>query len=102
MDGLLCSSNHSLRDQVLWRFIDLDQRQQLPYCGRQADATRACPTFDPPAVRRPLHRNGSEAKLVHGLRQELTEEERYRVADDVVHRLKQHGDPWRLFPKNDS
>jgi hypothetical protein len=31
-----------------------------------------------------------------GLRQELTEEERYRVADDVVHRLKQHGDPWRL------
>src|SRR5215831_1704894 len=35
-------------------------------------------------------------KLVRGLRQELTEEERYRVADDVVHRLKQHGDPWRL------
>jgi hypothetical protein len=24
-------------------------------------------------------------KLVRGLRQELTEEERYRVADDVVH-----------------
>ncbi len=35
-------------------------------------------------------------KLVRGLRQELTEEERYRIADDVVHRLKQHGDPWRL------
>jgi hypothetical protein len=35
-------------------------------------------------------------KLVRGLREELTEEERYRVADDVVHRLKQHGDPWRL------
>jgi hypothetical protein len=35
-------------------------------------------------------------KLVRGLRQELTEEERYRVADEVVHRLKQHGDPWRL------
>jgi hypothetical protein len=35
-------------------------------------------------------------KLVPGLRQELTEEERYRVANDVVHRLKQHGDPWRL------
>jgi hypothetical protein len=34
-------------------------------------------------------------KLVRGLR-ELTEEERYRVADDVVHRLKLHGDPWRL------
>ncbi len=35
-------------------------------------------------------------KLVRGLREELTEEERYRVADDVVHRLRQHGDPWRL------
>ncbi len=35
-------------------------------------------------------------KLVHGLRQGLTEDERYRVADDVVHRLQQHGDPWRL------
>jgi hypothetical protein len=35
-------------------------------------------------------------KLVRGLRQELTEEERYRVADDVVHQLKQHGDPWQL------
>ncbi len=36
-------------------------------------------------------------KLVRGLRQELTEDERYRVADDVVQRLKQHGDPWRLL-----
>jgi hypothetical protein len=35
-------------------------------------------------------------KLARGLREELTEEERYRVANDVVHRLKQHGDPWRL------
>ena len=35
-------------------------------------------------------------ELVRGLREELTEEERYRVADDVVHQLKQHGDPWRL------
>jgi len=35
-------------------------------------------------------------KLVRGLREELTEEERYRVADDIVHRLRQHGDPWRL------
>ena len=38
----------------------------------------------------------SARKLVRGLRQELTEEERYRVANDVVDRLKQHGDPWRL------
>jgi hypothetical protein len=35
-------------------------------------------------------------KLVRGLRQGLSEEERYRVADDVVQRLQQHGDPWRL------
>jgi hypothetical protein len=35
-------------------------------------------------------------KLVRGLRNELNEEERFRVADDVVHRLQQHGDPWRL------
>jgi hypothetical protein len=35
-------------------------------------------------------------KLVRGFRTELTEEERYRVADDVVHQLKQRGDPWRL------
>jgi len=34
-------------------------------------------------------------KLVRGLREELTEEERYRVADDVVHQLTR-GDPWRL------
>ena len=32
-------------------------------------------------------------KLVRGFREELTEEERYRVADDVVHQLKH---PWRL------
>jgi len=38
----------------------------------------------------------SARKLVRGLPQELTEEERYRVANDVVHQLKQYGDPWRL------
>jgi len=35
-------------------------------------------------------------KLVRGLRQDLNEEERFRIADDVVDRLKEHGDPWRL------
>ena len=35
-------------------------------------------------------------RLVRGLRQGLSEEERYLVADDVVQRLQQHGDPWRL------
>jgi hypothetical protein len=34
-------------------------------------------------------------KLVCGLRQGLSKEERYRVADDVVSRLEQHGDSWR-------
>lgn len=33
---------------------------------------------------------------VRGLRQSMSEEERFRVADDVVDRLQKHGDPWRL------
>ena len=35
-------------------------------------------------------------KLVRGLRQGLSEEKRFGVADDVVRRLQQHGDPRRL------
>jgi hypothetical protein len=35
-------------------------------------------------------------KLVRGLRQGLTEEERFLVAEDVVHQLQQQGDPWAL------
>jgi hypothetical protein len=35
-------------------------------------------------------------KLVRGLRQGLSEHERFLIADDVVHRLQQHGDPWDL------
>jgi hypothetical protein len=35
-------------------------------------------------------------KLVRGLRQGLSEEERFLVADDVAHQLRQHGDPWAL------
>jgi hypothetical protein len=38
-------------------------------------------------------------KLVRGLRQGLSEEERYQIAYDVVQRLQQHGDPWRLSEK---
>ena len=34
-------------------------------------------------------------KLVRGLRQGLSEDERL-IANDVVHRLQQHGGPWRL------
>jgi hypothetical protein len=35
-------------------------------------------------------------KIVRGLRQGLTEDERYAVADATVQRLKEYGDPWRL------
>jgi hypothetical protein len=35
-------------------------------------------------------------KIVRGLRQGLTEAERYAVADHVVSRLKDGGDPWSL------
>ena len=44
-------------------------------------------------------------KIVRGLRQGLTESERYEVADHVVEQLKERGDPWQLSdearPKND-
>lgn len=35
-------------------------------------------------------------KIVRGLKQGLTEEERHAVADHVVSQLQQHGDPWEL------
>jgi hypothetical protein len=35
-------------------------------------------------------------KIVRGLKEGLTEEERYAVADHVVSQLKEHGDPWGL------
>ncbi len=35
-------------------------------------------------------------KVVRGLREGLTGDERYSVADAVVWRLKEHGDPWKL------
>jgi len=35
-------------------------------------------------------------KIVRGLKQAMTEDERYAVADHVVDQLKAHGDPWRL------
>ncbi len=36
------------------------------------------------------------AKIVRGLKQALTEDERFAVADDVVAQLQDHGDPWGL------
>jgi hypothetical protein len=35
-------------------------------------------------------------KIVRGLKEGLTEAERYAVADQVVYQLKKHGDEWRL------
>ncbi len=35
-------------------------------------------------------------KVVRGLRQGLTEQERYDVADAAVYEMLKHGDPWRL------
>jgi hypothetical protein len=36
------------------------------------------------------------SKVVRGLRQGLSEDERYAVADHVVAQLKDRGDPWGL------
>lgn len=36
------------------------------------------------------------SKVVRGLRQGLSEDERYAVADHVVSQLKERGDPWDL------
>ena len=33
---------------------------------------------------------------MRGLKQGLTEDERFRVADDAILELKKYGDPWRL------
>jgi hypothetical protein len=35
-------------------------------------------------------------KIVRGLKDGLTEEERFAVADHVVRQLKERGDPWEL------
>ena len=35
-------------------------------------------------------------RIVRGLKQGLSEGERFAVADHVVSQLKQHGDPWHL------
>jgi hypothetical protein len=35
-------------------------------------------------------------KIIRGLKEGLTEEERFAVADHTVAQLKQRGDPWRL------
>jgi hypothetical protein len=35
-------------------------------------------------------------KIIRGLKEGLTEAERYAVADHTVAQLKERGDPWRL------
>jgi len=36
------------------------------------------------------------SKIIRGLRQGLSEDERFAVADHVVAQLKERGDPWGL------
>ena len=38
----------------------------------------------------------SSRKVIRGLKEGLTEEERFAVADHTVAQLKERGDPWRL------
>jgi hypothetical protein len=35
-------------------------------------------------------------KIIRGLKEGLTEDERFAVADHAVEQLKERGDPWRL------
>jgi len=37
-----------------------------------------------------------KSRVARNVREGLTENERYAVADAVVWRLKEHGDPWKL------
>jgi hypothetical protein len=46
-------------------------------------------------IRRGL-RLAARAQDRRGLKEALTENERYAVADHVVSQLKEHGDPWNL------
>jgi hypothetical protein len=38
-------------------------------------------------------------RIVRGLKEGLSEDERHAVADHVVRQLKERGDPWRLEEK---
>ena len=40
--------------------------------------------------------NSDWGKIVRGLRQDLSQDERYAVADHVVSQLEERGDPWGL------
>ena len=40
-------------------------------------------------------------KIIRGLKEALTEEERYAVADHAIAQLKERGDPWRLRGSTD-
>jgi len=38
----------------------------------------------------------SSRKIIRGLKEGLTEDERFAIADHTVAQLKERGDPWRL------
>jgi len=52
------------------------------------------PRRSPPICNR--FRDDPVRKIVHGLKQVMTEEKRYAVADRAADQLKQYDDPWRL------
>jgi hypothetical protein len=60
------------------RTLRSDQRQHGGKVSRRTDCLRRA------------------RKIIRGLKDGLTEEERYAVADHVVAQLKERGDPWRL------
>jgi hypothetical protein len=39
-------------------------------------------------------------KVVRGVREGLSEEERYAAADKAVDQIRQHGDPWKVNEEN--
>jgi hypothetical protein len=59
------------------------------YVLMENDQGRSASVRDDFALRR-------SRKIVRGLKEGLTEDERYAVADHAVAQLKECGDPWRL------
>ncbi len=70
-------------------------------------ARSPCPSRSPCVLMPPMTRGdilrynlafalSRAVKVIRGLRQGLSETERYAVADHVVSQLKERGDPWGL------
>jgi hypothetical protein len=72
--------------------------ERAPHSLELAGPSPTLPYLSPAASRRPgpLALLRTEALPQDHTRPELTEEERYAVADHAVAQLKERGDPWRL------